>query len=360
MSFNHSEFFLWMTPLILILFYFWLTQKPQGEHGFSERALEKLRVEDQTVGLAGRNILFLIASFLIITALAQPTMRGERLPDSPETLTIALDISKRPVSEFEIMKKKAIRLVERTEGAIEVVVYNENLYRIAPSSEDKTILKELIANLSPRIMTSSIANVQSVRQRSASSVIVIVSGDTSSREVLIAPQEQWEAVSLFYYPLGAAMLFIALALSSMSKRQSVSLAFLALLFLGEKNLDAGVMDFRILESAYRAYESEKYAKSAELFGEYQRLHDSPQVRYNCANALFKAGKYEKARYWYERVVTDDPKLREWVNINLAKLPVENREKLQTAEKKSERTVKKEGKQIEKVIQIQNATPLFVY
>jgi len=360
MSFNHPEFFFWMTPFVFILFYFWLTQKAQGEQGFSESALEKLRVADQTVGLAGRNVLFLIASLLIITALAQPTIRGERLPDSPETLTIALDISKRPLSEFVTMKKNAIRLVERTEGAIELAAYDAKVYRIAPRSEDKKILQELIENLSPRIMTSSIANVQSVRQRCTSSVIVIVSGDTSSREVLMAPQEQWEAVPLFYYPLGAAMILIALALSSMSKRQSVSLVFLALLFLGEKNLDAGVMDFRILDSAYRAYESGEYAKSAELFGEYQRLHDTPQVRYNYANALFKAGKYEKARYWYERVVTNDPKLREWVQLNMAKLPVENREELQKAEKESERTVKKEGKKVEKVIQIHNDTPLFIY
>ncbi|MGZ8546511.1 MAG: tetratricopeptide repeat protein, partial [Sulfuricurvum sp.] len=247
-----------------------------------------------------------------------------------------------------------------TKGAIELAAYDVKVYRIAPRSEDKKILQELIKNLSPYIMTSSISNEQLVRQRCTSSVIVFVSGDTSSQDVLIAPQEQWEAIPLFYFPLGLAMIVVAFAFSSMSKRQSVSLAFLALLFLGEKNLDAGVMDFQILNHAYRAYERGEYAKSAELFGVYQRLHDTPQVRYNYANALFKAGKYEKARYWYAHVVTDDPKLKEWVEINLAKLPVDKSEKLPKIAKKSERTVKKEDKKVEEILQIQNATPLFVY
>lgn len=39
---------------------------------------------------------------------------------------------------------------------------------------------------------------------------------------------------------------------------------------------------------------------------------------------------------------------------------DNREKLEKAEKKLEITAKKEGEKVEKVILIQNATPLFVY
>lgn len=361
MSFNHSEFFLWMTPFVVVLFYFWLTQKSQEDHYFSKSALEKLRVSDQTWGLKGRNVLFLIASLLIITALAEPVMRGERITEVHEAVTIALDISKRPVSEFEAMKKKAIRLVEKTEGSVALVAYDAKVYRISPSSEDKKTLTGLILNLSPRVMNSPIADEDRVRQQCAPSVVVVSGEDKGeARDVDAISPERWEAIPLFYYPLGVAMILITLALSSMSKRQSVSLAFLVLLFLGEKDVHAGVMDFRVLDNAYRAYGNGDYTKSAELFGEYQRLHDSPEVRYNCANALFKAGKYEKARYWYTRVVTDDPKLREWVGINLAKLPIEKSEKPQKAEKTLESTVKKEGKKAEEVIQIQNTTPLFVY
>ncbi|MDO9206620.1 MAG: hypothetical protein Q7T91_00040, partial [Sulfuricurvum sp.] len=158
MSFNHSEFFLWMTPFVVVLFYFWLTQKSQEDHCFSKSALEKLRVSDQIWGLKGRNVLFLIASFLIITALAEPVARGERIAEVHEAVTIALDISKRPLHEFEAMKKNAIRLVAKTEGSVALVAYDAKVYRIAPSSEDKKTLTELILNLSPRVMNSPIAD----------------------------------------------------------------------------------------------------------------------------------------------------------------------------------------------------------
>jgi tetratricopeptide (TPR) repeat protein len=138
------------------------------------------------------------------------------------------------------------------------------------------------------------------------------------------------------------------------------MALVFMIFMGESDIRAGVMDFRLLKQANYAYLHGEYDQSARLFGEYQRLHDSPQIRYNWANALFKAGHYERARYWYERVGTNDPKLKEWVEINLAKLPIKNNEELQKVVKKSERMVKKETKKVEKVLGIQNATPLFVY
>ncbi len=117
------------------------------------------------------------------------------------------------------------------------------------------------------------------------------------------PKEHGVYLQLFYFPLGLAMILIAIALSSMSKRQSVSIAFVAMIFMGVSDGRAGVLDFRILEKAKSAYSHGEYEQSARLFGEYRLLHDSPQVRYNYANALFKAGHYEKARYWYERVET---------------------------------------------------------
>ncbi|MFA6144698.1 MAG: hypothetical protein WCW84_10710 [Sulfurimonas sp.] len=361
MSFVHPEFFLWMTPFVLLLFYFWLTQKMQEEHVFTQEALEKLRVENQTMGLKGRNLLFLTASLLIITALAQPVMRGERLPDSPKTLMIALDISKHSLGEFKAMKQNSIRLINSTEGEVELIAFNEKVYRIAPRSEDKIILKELITNLSPSVMNSSIADEKSMRKRCTSSVILVVSGEKITRDSVNEKSEKWEKIPLFYAPLGLAILLIALALSSMSKRQSVSLAMLALLFVGEKNLNAGVLDFRILNNAYKAYEAKEYAKSAKFFQEYQHLHDSPQVRYNYANALFKAGDYEKAQYWYERVNATDEKLVKWVAFNRKKLPIKETVTSQKlADQHVRIRVKRADTRVNKSIQAGESTVLFAY
>ncbi|MFH0709919.1 MAG: hypothetical protein V2A75_06915 [Pseudomonadota bacterium] len=363
MSFLHSEFLYWMIPLVGILFYFWFTQKRHNEHYFSQTALEKLRLDDSTLGSYGRNTLFLVASLLIIIALAQPVVHQEKIVEAPMPITIALDISTKPLIAFERMKKNAIALVDEFEGGVELVAFDSKVYRIAPVNEDKKTLKDLIQNLSPQIMNTVVSDEKHVRNVCKTSAIVIVGNTMPNRqeiETLRKPKEHWIYFQLFYFPLGLAMILISIALSSMSKRQSVSMALVFMIFMGENDGRAGVMDFRLLEKANNAYLHGEYEQSARLFGEYQRIHDSPQIRYNYANALFKAGHYERARYWYERVVTNDLKLREWVEINLAKLPAEKSKELPKGSNKSERTVKKESKKVEEAMGMQNATPLFVY
>ena len=75
---------------------------------------------------------------------------------------------------------------------------------------------------------------------------------------------------------------------------------------------------KLYDNAVQAYENGEYRKSAELFGEYQHLHDSPQVRYNRANALYMSGHYQEAVYWYGQVFTNDVVLKERTRSNLAR------------------------------------------
>lgn len=362
MSFLHPEFLFWMIPFVGVLFYFWFTQKRDNEYHFTPEALQKLRVSESNLDLTGRNSLFLSASLLIIIALAQPVVQQEKIVEAPPAVTIALDISTHSIIEFEAMKTNAMHLVDEFEGAIELLAFDSKVYRISPASKDRKTLKELIQNLSSNVMITEISDENNVYAVCEASCIIVENKmpDKHIIETLRKPNEHWIYFQLFYFPLGLAMILIAIALSSMSKRQSVSMALVFMIFMGESDIRAGVMDFRLLKQANDAYLHGEYDQSARLFGEYQRLHDSPQIRYNCANAYFKAGHYARARYWYERVVTDDPKLIEWVKINLAKLPIENSEELQKVVKKSERMVNKETKKVQEVIQIKNATPLFVY
>jgi len=362
MSFLHPEFLFWMIPLVGVLFYFWFTQKRDNEYHFTPEALQKLRVSESNLDLTGRNSLFLSASLLIIIALAQPVVQQEKIVEAPPSVTIVLDISTHSIIDFEAMKTNAMHLVDEFEGAIELLAFDSKVYRISPASKDRKTLKELIQNLSSNVMITEISDENNVYAVCEASCIIVENKmpDKHIIETLRKPNEHWIYFQLFYFPLGLAMILIAIALSSMSKRQSVSMALVFMIFMGESDIRAGVMDFRLLKQANDAYLHGEYDQSARLFGEYQRLHDSPQIRYNCANAYFKAGHYARARYWYERVVTDDPKLIEWVKINLAKLPIENSEELQKVVKKSERMVNKETKKVQEVIQIQNATPLFVY
>lgn len=364
MSFLHPEFIFWMAPLAGILFYFWFTQKRHNEHHFSPEALKKLQVDEAVLGDDGRNALFLCSSLLIIVALAQPVAKQEKIIDPPLTIMIALDISNQSLDEFQEMKKTAMQLVDKIQGSVELVAYDSNVYRIAPASYDKKILKELISNLSPQAMRFAVSDENRLRNVCKTSNILVISGSKEvNRETiknLSKSKEHWGYAPLFYFPLGLAILFVAMALSSMSKRQSIAIAIISMIFAGEKDSHAGVMDFRILEKANRAYSNGEYEQSARFFNEYRLLHDGPQIRYNYANALFGAGHHERARYWYEHVVSNDPKLQEWVRINKAKLPIDKSEELSKVAKKSERTIQKETKKVEKMIQIQNVTPLFVY
>jgi tetratricopeptide (TPR) repeat protein len=252
--------------------------------------------------------------------------------------------------------------VDESREAVELVAFDSSVYYIAPSSNDKKTLKELIQNLSPHAMHSYIADEKTMRTKLKGSIVLTVSGNkpVDKREIENR-KEHWRYFPLFYFPLGLAMILTALALSSMTKRQSVSIMFIVMILLGERDANAGVMDFRILDRATIAYENGEYEQSVRLFSEYQRLNDTPQVRYNLANALFKAGHYQKARYWYKSVVTNDPMLKEWVRINTALLPAEKGETAQDlAQKKVDLELKTDSKKGNKIVNIVNTTPLFVY
>lgn len=320
MIFLHSEFILLMIPFVTILFYFWLTQKPKSGLFLSEKALIKLRSPDTTLTLKERNILFLCAAILIIIALAQPVIKEKKLPQVEERMTIALDISKRPVGEFEVLKQLTMKQIDRYAGTIELVAFDSEVYRISPATMDKELLRELITNLSPERMQTHIADEGHLRALCSNQNLIIVADPLFKSGEVIKPTERWEYFQLFYLPVGLAMILIALGLSSMSKRQSVSFAFMILLVSGERDVQAGIMDFRTLQEAYSTYEKGDYVSSVRFFREYQTIHDSPQVRYNLANALYKSQRFEEARYWYARVYTTDPHLNRWVQQNISLLP----------------------------------------
>ncbi|MFA5215243.1 tetratricopeptide repeat protein [Sulfuricurvum sp.] len=348
--FVHPEFFFWMLPPIIVLFYFWYTQKGVENTLFTLQALERLRAPAITMGLQGRNSLFFMASMLLITAMAEPVLI-ETPPDSRGNVILAMDISRQSIDSFEYEKEAVLALIRGLkEENIGVVAYDKIGYRIAPISADHVTISALIEGLhtdvihpygsDPQAMIKSLIRT---KYTDDSIVLVLISSHPLSaiyggKGIAVVAIEKGKPIGeilklirnaevknrlvaqvpLFYYPLGLAMLLIWMALSSMSKRRSVPLISAMLLFVAIPSQNhAGVVDFRVLNEASTLYAQGSYSESAELFAIYQKIHDTPQVRYNRANALFKAGKYEEARTWYERVYTRDPKLSEYTRYNLA-------------------------------------------
>lgn len=335
MSFLHSEFLFWLLLPSVVLFYFWLTQKPLRNRWLNDSVLAKLRAPETTMGLKGRNFLFLISAVLIIIAMAQPVVIDSTPIEGKELhIVIAID---RSGDDFEQRRSLALSTLHTLSGEkIEVIAYDDQLYRIAPRSKDGGILSDLIKHLSPSLKNSNQTFLEEkLQQIDADMKIVVTSipmrsevclSVTSQSDIFIVHEKLVELrnnrrlqahIPLFFYPLGLAMVLILFALSSMSKRQSVSVGVaLFTLNLSPVNSHAGILDFRELASARTEYEAGEYEKAERLFAYYQMKHDSPQVRYNRANALYMSGRYERARYWYERVYTTDPILQKRLHYNL--------------------------------------------
>jgi len=341
-----------MGPTAGALFYLWMTQKTQENRVFTSAALERLRAPAVTMGLKERNLLFFAASILVITALAQPVvLEKESSTSSRANLLLAIDISIQTDEHFEDSKKKAAALISASEGEnIGVIAYDEMTYLVVPLTQDTQSAAGLVQGLDREVlrreksdtntMTESVLRMKKgddplilipvnpkavipVRYRNGVTILPLREGEAAAAIIKQIRKEKENNrliphIPLFHYPLGLAMLLVWIALSSMSKRRSVSLAAVAVaLALGTvPPTHAGILDFRILHAAEESYEREEYGKSVRLFERYQQMHDSPQIRYNRANALYKAGRYDEAREWYERVYTTDPILRERTRYNL--------------------------------------------
>ncbi|WP_373072680.1 VWA domain-containing protein [Sulfurimonas sp.] len=121
-------------------------------------------------------------------------------------------------------------------------------------------------------------------------------------------QEIQKYIPLFYYPLGLAMFILLIATSSMSKRVTVNVPniFLVFVVLGASaDLKAGILDFMELDKAKKAYEAGEYEKSAKVYEKYASEHNNGQSYFNAANSYYKQNNYKKALEYYEKAVFDD-------------------------------------------------------
>lgn len=382
MSFLHSEFLFWLLVPTLLLFYFWLTQKPLHHRWLDETMLERLKAPENTMNLKGRNTLFLIASILLIIAMAQPVIVNSA-PIRGGVLHIVIAVQTGGnVRMIEKNRSLALRSLYTVLGEeIELIAYDHNLYSVAPRSNDGGILAELIRNLTPSAQSASDTVVtQKLLHYDADMKIIVSSGNAAAEGILRVSKESdtekihevlnalrdahrlQAYIPLFYYPLGLAMVLILFALSSMSRRQSVSVAgVMAILTFFPHPSEAGIFDFQLLSEAKRAYEEGNYPQSERLYARYQMEHDSPEVRYNRANALYMSGRFERAAYWYGRVYTTNAALLEKTRHNLEKTNL----RIQ-AEKRGEKTENKEplnhaaGKMSRSPAQNRKKTRLFTF
>ena len=174
--------------------------------------------------------------------------------------------------------------------------------------------------------------------------------ESKSEEKELKSEEVQKFIPLFYFPLGLALLLLLVATSSMSKRETVQVPSIFLLFallFSVENAKAGLLDFMELDKAKKAYEAGKFEESQKIYSEYADKTKSADSFYNAANSLYKQGKFKEAIESYERAAFEDSENRakKYANIGNSYVKAAEQDGLKKAKEYYEKSLKlKEDKQ----------------
>ena len=153
MSFVNPQFF-WALIVPFVIFAFLIsTNKERLARIFDEKVLKRLSATDESMPLIVRNILMLLALFLMIVAMARPVIeKGDKTVEVQGlTLLTALDISGSMRStdvypnRLTFAKKKMSALFDAMPSdEIGVVAFAYSPFVLAPFSSDKDTLKMMV------------------------------------------------------------------------------------------------------------------------------------------------------------------------------------------------------------------------
>ncbi|HEY9191084.1 MAG TPA: VWA domain-containing protein [Sulfurovum sp.] len=153
MSFVNPQFF-WALIVPFVIFAFLITtNKERLSRIFDEKVLKRLSAADESMPLVARNLLMLLALFLMIVAMARPVMeKGDKTVEVEGlTLLTALDISGSMRStdvypnRLTFAKKKMHTFFDAMPSdEIGVVAFAYSPFVLAPFSSDKETLKMMV------------------------------------------------------------------------------------------------------------------------------------------------------------------------------------------------------------------------
>lgn len=153
MSFVNPQFF-WALIVPFIIFTFLIsTNKERLSRIFDEKVLKRLSAADESMPFVVRNMLMLLALFLMIVAMARPVMeKGDKTVEVQGlTLLSAIDISGSMRStdvypnRLEFAKKKMNTFFDAMPSdEIGVVAFAYSPFVLAPFSSDKETLKMMV------------------------------------------------------------------------------------------------------------------------------------------------------------------------------------------------------------------------
>jgi Ca-activated chloride channel homolog len=155
-------FWILIIPFLLFAFLV-ITNKSKIDRVFDPEILDKLRVDKDSMPLAARNILFLIALFLMIVAMARPVViDNKKISSDGANIVLALDISGSMRStdnypnRLEFAKQKAKKLLQNIRGdEVALTAFADNAFLIAPFTADTVVLNDMIDGIVDTSMSST-------------------------------------------------------------------------------------------------------------------------------------------------------------------------------------------------------------
>jgi len=165
--FLYPIFLYLLLPLVLILFYFLMTQAHKESEFFSEDVMQKLRVNSNSLTLKARNAIFLLTFVCMIIALAQPVIEDGKVKVKAKSadIMVALDISDSMLAEdvypsrLKSSKEKILTFLhDIKQERVGVMGFAKEAYLVAPLSFDKGAVAYLLKQLQPSSITEKGTN----------------------------------------------------------------------------------------------------------------------------------------------------------------------------------------------------------
>ncbi len=219
MIFLRPDYLLYMIIPMIILFYFIITGKNQIDTIFDEKILEKLTVDNDTLGRTGRNLMLFVSLFLFIIALARPALpKGDiTVATKKIDLALALDISKsmlatdRYPNRLEFAKQKIYKLLDDfPQARAAVIAFGDDGFLVSPLSEDRQTLKYLIKNLSlesistngTNLLVPIIKSAQLFKNKQDKILIIFTDGGDKKEFSKEIKKAQENGVNVYIYAIG--------------------------------------------------------------------------------------------------------------------------------------------------------------
>jgi tetratricopeptide (TPR) repeat protein len=242
-----------------------------------------------------KNTLLLLSSIMLIIAYSRPANVQKATLDTEIKKDAAIVLVKQKSSPPAL--KKAIQTYKEANYSITTYILSSELYLLYPETKSYDFLEDSLSRLSLYEYKKDAPSMSKLKTLEGKYDSLYVVGSSAPLELKEAEKSDFfiNIDELYIYPLiaGIVLFFIAVFVPF---RFRWGLLILPLVLLPHSTLEAGLLDFYYLDSAYESYEKGEYKEALKSFEKV----DKNRAYYNKGNCYYKLGEYEKALGEYQK------------------------------------------------------------